>query len=86
MSRPIEPEYVKVVVLDSSIEAQLTVSILSERSIPYQMCSYHDTAYGGLFQVQRGWGEIRAPQSYERKINAIVGEIRAGSTAGGEMA
>ena len=48
--------YVKVGILESGIEAQLLDSILDERNIPHHIQSYHDTAYDGLFQTQKGWG------------------------------
>jgi hypothetical protein len=80
MNHQSESDYIKIVVLESAIEAQLVASVLSERNIPYRLRSYHDTAYDGLFQVQKGWGEISAPQTSEQEITEIVNEIRAGAT------
>ncbi len=53
--------YVKVDILESEIEAQLLDSILNKRNIPHHIQSYHDTAYAGLFQTQKGWGVLVAP-------------------------
>jgi len=58
------------------VEARLIESILKEREIPHMLRSYHDTAYDGLFQTQKGWGEIRAPESHEEEILAIIDEVR----------
>ena len=58
-------------------EAQLLESILNERGIPHHIQSYHDTAYNGLYQTQKGWGKIRAPVSCSEEIRAILSEIRA---------
>ncbi len=69
-------EYVKAVTLDNEIEAQLIASILSERRIPYRMGSYHDTAYDGLFQTQKGWGYISSPLAYHGEIIEIHTELR----------
>lgn len=69
-------EYVKAVTLDNEIEARLVASILSERQIPYRMGSYHDTAYDGLFQTQKGWGYINAPIAYHEQILEILTELR----------
>ncbi|MEE9403166.1 MAG: hypothetical protein V3V47_08215 [Desulfobacteria bacterium] len=69
--------YVKVDILENEIEAQLLDSILNERGIPHHIRSYHDTAYNGLYQTQKGWGQIRAPVSWSEKIRAILSEIRA---------
>jgi len=75
-----EREYVRIAILESLIEAQLTGSVLSDRQIPHRIQSYHDTAYDGLFQVQKGWGEIRAPVGFTDQILKILENIRkAGS-------
>ncbi len=69
-------DYIKVVTLDHEIEAGLLESILSERGIPHRMRSYHDTAYDGLFQTQKGWGCINAPESYREEIKEILSDVR----------
>ncbi len=68
--------YIKVDILESEIEAQLLDSILNERSIPHHIRSYHDTAYNGLFQTQKGWGHVSCPSSWSEEIRAILSEIR----------
>jgi len=69
-------DYSKIAILNNEVEARLIESILKEREIPHMLRSYHDTAYDGLFQTQKGWGEIRAPESYEEEILAIIDEVR----------
>ena len=69
-------DYVKVSVLDNEIEAQLLDSILEERDIPHLMVSYHDTAYDGLFQTQKGWGHVSAPAPFKQEILEILDEVR----------
>ena len=49
-------DYRKIAIMENEIEARLLDSILTERDIPHLMRSYHDTAYDGLFQTQKGWG------------------------------
>jgi hypothetical protein len=73
--------YVKVDILENEIEAQLLDSILKERGIPHRIQSYHDTAYNGLYQLQKGWGHIRAPLSWSEEIRGILSEIRATQTS-----
>ena len=68
-------EFKKIVVLDNAIEAQLMDSILTERNIPHRMKSYHDSAYDGIFQVQKGWGHIEAPLNYKEEIIAIQADL-----------
>ena len=68
--------FVKIALLDNAIEAQLIDSILNDQSIPHMLRSYHDTAYDGLFQVQKGWGEVRAPADFKEMILEILESIR----------
>ena len=69
-------DYIKVATLDNEIEARLLESILNERAIPHRLRSYHDTAYDGLFQTQKGWGTVNAPESYEDEISEILSDVR----------
>jgi hypothetical protein len=69
-------EYRKVATLENEIEAQLLVSILKERDIPHMMRSYHDTAYDGLYQTQKGWGIVSAPETFEAEILEILEDMR----------
>ena len=68
--------FVKISIIENDFEAQLIESILKEREIPHRIHSYHDTAYDGLFQTQKGWGKIEAPQSYKSIIIDIINQIR----------
>lgn len=69
-------EYTKIATLDNEIEAGLLESVLKERGIPHRMRSYHDTAYDGLFQTQKGWGIVSAPESCHREISEILADLR----------
>jgi len=69
--------YLKVEVLENDFEAQLLDSILTERQIPHLMRSYHDTAYDGLYQAQKGWGYVSAPEPFKTVIQGILAEIRS---------
>lgn len=68
----------KIVVLDNEVQAELVGSVLSSRGIPHIMQSYHDSALDGLFQGQRGWGHIEAPQSYRDEILAVIEDLKSG--------
>ena len=64
-------DFEKILVLENEIEASLMESILKERNIPHRLRSYHDLAYDGLFQVQKGWGHIEAPFNFKDEIITI---------------
>ena len=71
-----EERYKKVAVLENQFEAQLLSSVLTERGIPHHLRSYHDTAFDGLFQTQKGWGYVSAPESCDEAIGDILAELR----------
>jgi hypothetical protein len=73
-------DFVKIASLESLVEAQVLESILTDQHIPYRIRSFHDTAYDGLFQLQKGWGDLYAPASYEAEITEILTGIRTQST------
>jgi hypothetical protein len=68
-------EYIKVQALGNAVEASLLDSVLSERGIPHLIVSFHDSAYDGLFQAQKGWGIVKAPREFEDEIKAIYEDI-----------
>lgn len=66
----------KIAVLENEVEAHLVSSILAERSIPHFIKSYHDVAYNGIFQFQKGWGVINAPLVHKETILEILDDLR----------
>lgn len=70
-------EFIKIVVLENTIEAQLIDSILNEQNIPHRIRSFYDTAYDGLFQFQKGWGEVFAPLALKEEILDIIEIVRS---------
>ena len=69
-------DYIKIATMDNEIEARLVDSILTERNIPHRMRSYYDTAYDGLFQTQKGWGYVSAPEWCKEEILEILTDLR----------
>jgi hypothetical protein len=70
----------KIAVLDHEIEARLLDEELKAREIPHVLRSYHDQAYDGVFQLQRGWGVIQAPGEFRDEILTILGDLRSGKS------
>jgi len=69
--------FIKIAGLENMLEAQLLESFLMEKGIPYRLRSFHDTAYDGLFQFQKGWGELFAPPAFSDEILEILKDIRS---------
>lgn len=65
----------KIVVLKNEIEANIIATMLKEYNIPHIIMSYHDSAYDGIFQMQKGWGHVEAPPEYKSKILKIYRDI-----------
>ena len=53
-------------------------SVLTERDIPHRLRSYHDSAYDGIFQTQKGWGIVQAPLEYKEEILTILDDLPLG--------
>jgi len=76
-------DYTKIAVLENEIEARLLESVLMERDIPHIIRSYYDTAYDGLFQTQKGWGIVSAPEACHQEIEEILEDLRKDAAASG---
>ena len=72
-----ESQFIKIAVLENAIEAQLIDSILDHLDIPHRLRSYYDTAYDGLFQLQKGWGHLYAPPSHSEDILQVIEDVRS---------
>ena len=68
-------EFKKILVLNNEIEARLLASILNERNIPHRLKSYYDSAYDGIYQLQKGWGIVLAPLEFKEEIEAIYQDL-----------
>jgi hypothetical protein len=53
-------------------EALLFENILLENNIPVEVVSNHDTAYNGIYQMQKGWGVLKVAESDFEKAHTII--------------
>lgn len=67
-----------IIELQNDIEARLVSSHLEAAGIPHVVVSNHDSAYTGIFQVQRGWGHIEAPEEYADRVREIYHDVVGG--------
>ncbi|MDI6797773.1 MAG: hypothetical protein QMD09_12550 [Desulfatibacillaceae bacterium] len=72
-----DTNFKNIAVLESEIEARLLEAILEEKGIVFDMMSYGEVAYDGLFQFQKGWGVVRAAEKDEERIKLILADIRS---------
>ncbi len=57
---------------ENATEADVIKKILEENGILARVESFHDTAYDGLFQLQRGWGVVYVPESEHVRARKIL--------------
>lgn len=65
-------KFIKIVHIENEIQAQYIDALINDRKIPHRLRSYHDSAFDGLFQSQKGWGHIEAPEEFKAEILEIV--------------
>ncbi len=59
----------------NEIEAQLLSQVLDDEEIPYRVRSFRDSAYDGIFQMQKGWGQLEAPAAYQKRIKGLAKKV-----------
>jgi hypothetical protein len=80
---PMDPEkgFRKIAILENLIEAQVLEDLLGQDGIPHRIVSFHDTAYDGLFQFQRGWGAVYALPWHREILLELLQRIREDRSA-----
>ncbi len=66
---------IHVLRLNNEIEAQIMTDALDNEDIPHRIRSFHDTVYDGLYQMEKGWGVLEAPEEFGPKILEIAEEL-----------
>jgi len=80
MTEKHEEEFVRLQVVQSLFEGQRMQALLQAAKIPAMLNSYGDTAMDGLYQTQKGWGEIRVPESRKAEAEKILEENAPATT------
>jgi hypothetical protein len=66
----------KIATIDHVVQAKMLEAWLNDQHIPHLIHSYHDSAYDGLFQGQKGWGYVEAPEAHAAEILALLENLR----------
>ena len=66
-----------VIPIEKEIDARYLESVLKDREIPYNIVSYHDSAYAGLFQLEHGWGHVEVPADRVEEAEQLYREVVA---------
>ena len=81
MSELEKARFVRARALQSLFEGQQAEALLQEAGIPCMLVSYRDTALDGLYQPQKGWGEIRVPEEQRAEAEQVLAEQMPGAAS-----
>lgn len=62
--------------VENRFEADLIRDALTREGISCLVRSYEDTAYDGIYVLQKGWGEILVPEEDEARAEEVLRELR----------
>ncbi len=69
-------KFIKITVINNPVEAALFKSTFEDADIPFIIKENHDSAYDGIFESVKGWGEIYSPEKYKDEILKIIENLR----------
>lgn len=70
-------EFETIATLQSDVEASLLEGRLVSLGIDALFNTYYDSAYDGLFQMQKGWGCVQARHKDAERVIAELEALRA---------
>ncbi len=65
----------KILDLNNEYEATLLSEVLKDKNIPFGIVSSGDSAMGGIWELENGWGYVEAPLEFKDEITSIYEEI-----------
>lgn len=75
--------YVPVYTLANRFEADIVADVLEREGVPFWIRSFEETAYDGLFVIQKGWGQVLVPRSgFHQAIRLIYSVLKNSSQKG----
>ena len=63
--------------IENEVEAGVVKLHLREENILHEIRCYHDPAYDGIFQLQRGWGGLWVDENDSSAALRIVALVRS---------
>lgn len=75
-------EFVPVKVAESAFEADRIRAVLEQEGFAVMVRSFHDTAYDGIYQAQKGWGAVEVPQNEKERAERVVNELEQAFSEG----
>ncbi|HRY97578.1 MAG TPA: hypothetical protein P5550_00835 [Bacteroidales bacterium] len=69
-------KYVHILDLNNAFEASLLDEVLNDHGVPHAIVSTGDSAFGGIENMESGYGYVSAPEEFRARIVSIMEEIR----------
>ncbi|HUL30264.1 MAG TPA: hypothetical protein VLZ03_07380 [Thermodesulfobacteriota bacterium] len=68
--------WVKAGTVENRFEGDRISQALQEAGIPFLIKSFLDTAYDGLYLLQKGWGIVMVPEKNQEEAEKLMIEIK----------
>ena len=68
---------IRLTVLENRFEADLITDILEKEGIVFVIRSYHDSAYDGIYETQKGYAALLVEEEDRERAMSIVEDVRA---------
>ncbi len=72
-----QDKWIRVHVIESVFEMDMLKDALDKDDIDYSIKEYKDTAYDGLFVLQKGYASLSVRQEDEKAAKEIVARIKS---------
>ncbi len=73
---------IRAAIIENRFEADLIQSALDEEGLDFIIRTFQDTAYDGLYVTQKGYAYLLVNEADEKRVKAIVEEIRSAVKSG----
>jgi hypothetical protein len=70
-------KWIRVHTIENIFELDMLRDALDKEDIEYSVKEYKDTAYDGLFVLQKGYGALFVKESDEATARAIIAHLRS---------
>lgn len=68
--------WVRSGILENRFEADRVAQALEEAKVPFLIKTFEDTAYDGLYVLQKGWGMVLVPDHLQEEAERVVAEVK----------
>jgi len=67
--------FVPVKVAENRFEADRFRAALEQEGFTVMVRTFHDTAYDGIYEAQKGWGYVEVPKKDQERAERIIEEL-----------